>query len=75
MMPDIFDQVDVAKGLDAPIKLLFPKDLALSATKGFTMLGLGDIIIPGPSSIQWKLVCLLAIAVLSCLTRVLSLLH
>lgn len=73
-MTNIFDQVDVAKGLDAPIKLLFPKDLALSATKGFTMLGLGDIIIPGPSSHQGQHACLLAIALLSCLTRVLSLL-
>jgi minor histocompatibility antigen H13 len=36
----------VAKGIDAPIKLLFPK--ALHAAKlEFSLLGLGDIVIPG----------------------------
>ncbi|KAL7411918.1 signal peptide peptidase-domain-containing protein [Mrakia frigida] len=39
--------VSVATGLDAPIKLLFPKDPSLTRSAGFTMLGLGDIIIPG----------------------------
>lgn len=38
--------VTVAKGIDAPIKLLFPLDLASDPTK-FSMLGLGDIVIPG----------------------------
>eukprot|EP00126_Sphaerothecum_destruens_P008586 Sdes_comp20266_c0_seq1m13792 len=41
--------VTVAKSFDAPIKLLFPKDFLINgifATQ-FTMLGLGDIVIPG----------------------------
>lgn len=38
--------VTVAKSIDAPIKLLFPIDLAAEAPK-FSMLGLGDIVIPG----------------------------
>ena len=36
--------VSVAKNFDAPIKLLFPKSLAQTE---FSMLGLGDIVIPG----------------------------
>jgi len=38
--------VTVAKGIDAPIKLLFPKDLAADKLQ-FSLLGLGDIVIPG----------------------------
>ena len=38
--------VTVAKNIDAPIKLIFPLDLTLSDSK-FSMLGLGDIVIPG----------------------------
>jgi len=38
--------VTVAKSLDAPIKLLFPLDLT-SVPPKFSMLGLGDIVIPG----------------------------
>jgi len=38
--------VTVAKSFDAPIKLLFPNQLA-AATLEFSMLGLGDIVIPG----------------------------
>lgn len=38
--------VTVAKSIDAPIKLVFPKDL-LAEQLQFSMLGLGDIIIPG----------------------------
>jgi len=38
--------VTVAKSFDAPIKLLFPKQL-LAAQLEFSMLGLGDIVIPG----------------------------
>ena len=42
--------VSVARSFDAPIKLLFPR-IALSAISGtekpFSMLGLGDIVIPG----------------------------
>ena len=38
--------VSVAQNLDAPIKLSFPYDLAASPPK-FSMLGLGDIVIPG----------------------------
>ncbi|KAK1236344.1 hypothetical protein PQX77_000422 [Marasmius sp. AFHP31] len=39
--------VEVATGLDVPIKLLWPKSLEFVSTKGYTMLGLGDIVIPG----------------------------
>jgi len=38
--------VTVAKSFDAPIKLLFPKHL-LSTVQEYSMLGLGDIVIPG----------------------------
>jgi minor histocompatibility antigen H13 len=38
--------VTVAKSFDAPIKLLFPKSLFVSDPK-FSMLGLGDIVLPG----------------------------
>lgn len=38
--------VTVAKNIDAPIKLLFPLDLLATPDK-FSMLGLGDIVIPG----------------------------
>jgi minor histocompatibility antigen H13 len=38
--------VTVAKSFDAPIKLLFPKSL-FAAQFEFSMLGLGDIVIPG----------------------------
>ncbi|GAA5856980.1 hypothetical protein JCM9279_000521 [Rhodotorula babjevae] len=37
--------VDVAKSFDAPIKIVFPKDLATASD--FTLLGLGDIVLPG----------------------------
>lgn len=39
--------VTVAKSFDVPVKLLFPKDVLADATANFTMLGLGDIVIPG----------------------------
>lgn len=40
--------VTVAKSFDAPIKLLFPRALDLAATdRPFSMLGLGDIVVPG----------------------------
>jgi len=38
--------VTVAKNFDAPIKLLFPKDIFADVFE-FSMLGLGDIVIPG----------------------------
>jgi len=38
--------VTVAKSFDAPIKLLIPKDIWAS-TYSFSMLGLGDIVLPG----------------------------
>jgi minor histocompatibility antigen H13 len=38
--------VTVAKSFDAPIKLCFPKDV-FAETLQFSMLGLGDIVIPG----------------------------
>lgn len=37
--------VKVATNLEAPIKITFPRDLA-SGT-GFSLLGLGDIVLPG----------------------------
>jgi hypothetical protein len=39
--------VKVATNLDVPIKILWPKSMVFSSTHGFTMLGLGDIVIPG----------------------------
>ncbi|THH08394.1 hypothetical protein EW146_g9008 [Bondarzewia mesenterica] len=39
--------VKVATNLDVPIKLLWPKSVAFSTDRGFTMLGLGDVVIPG----------------------------
>ncbi|KAF6761175.1 signal peptide peptidase-domain-containing protein [Ephemerocybe angulata] len=39
--------VQVATKLDLPIKILWPKSLLFSSVRGFTMLGLGDIVIPG----------------------------
>ena len=38
--------VSVAKNFDAPVKLLFPKDIFAEKLE-FAMLGLGDIVIPG----------------------------
>lgn len=42
-------QVSVAKNFDAPIKLLFPRlgPLDAAGKRPFSMLGLGDIVIPG----------------------------
>ena len=39
--------VKVATSLDAPIKLLWPKDGTFSSAQAFTLLGLGDVVIPG----------------------------
>ncbi|KAK0504634.1 signal peptide peptidase-domain-containing protein [Armillaria luteobubalina] len=39
--------VEVATTLDVPIKLLWPKSMTFSDSRGFTMLGLGDVVIPG----------------------------
>jgi minor histocompatibility antigen H13 len=39
--------VTVAKSFDAPIKLLFPKNLITGDASQYSMLGLGDIVIPG----------------------------
>ena len=39
--------VSVAKNLDGPIKLKFPKHLNPLENKDFNMIGLGDIVIPG----------------------------
>jgi minor histocompatibility antigen H13 len=36
----------VAKGIDAPIKLMFPKDFSGEKPQ-YSILGLGDIVIPG----------------------------
>lgn len=39
--------VTVAKGIDAPIKILSPKSSPFASPTDFAMLGLGDIIVPG----------------------------
>ena len=39
--------VDVATGLDLPIKLLWPKNSQMSKPRDFVLLGLGDVVIPG----------------------------
>ncbi|KAN0090857.1 Signal peptide peptidase domain containing protein [Tylopilus felleus] len=39
--------VKVATSLDVPIKLLWPKSMTFLTGRGFTMLGLGDVVIPG----------------------------
>lgn len=39
--------VTVAKSLEGPIKLMFPKMFDWSEQKDFNMIGLGDIVIPG----------------------------
>jgi len=41
--------VEVAKNLDGPIKLMFPKEIkdVYESIKDFNMIGLGDIVIPG----------------------------
>jgi minor histocompatibility antigen H13 len=39
--------VKVATNLDLPIKILWPKSAVFDSSKGYTMLGLGDIVIPG----------------------------
>jgi|ERR1700722_542727 minor histocompatibility antigen H13 len=39
--------VNVATTLDIPIKLLWPKSMIFSDDRGFAMLGLGDVVIPG----------------------------
>ena len=39
--------VKVATTLDVPIKLLWPKSMLFGNQRGYTMLGLGDIVIPG----------------------------
>ena len=46
-MLTIAQMVSVATNLDVPIKLLWPKSVLFSTNQGFTMLGLGDIVIPG----------------------------
>ena len=44
--------VTVAKNFDAPVKILFPKDFFADKLQ-FTMLGLGDIVIPGMFCEEW----------------------
>ncbi|KAF7315733.1 Sec7-like domain belongs to guanine nucleotide exchange factors [Mycena indigotica] len=39
--------VKVATSVDVPIKLLWPKSVKFGIDRGFTMLGLGDIVVPG----------------------------
>merc|ERR1719382_1714703 len=39
--------VSVAKGVEAPIKLMFPRALGGCGTLQHAMLGLGDIVVPG----------------------------
>lgn len=37
----------VATSLDVPIKLLWPKSRTFATEKGFAILGLGDVVVPG----------------------------
>merc|ERR1712066_850439 len=39
--------VTVAKGVEAPIKLMFPRSLNGCGSLNHSMLGLGDIVVPG----------------------------
>ena len=39
--------ITVAKNIDGPIKLLFPKTLPVLSNEDLSLLGLGDIVIPG----------------------------
>jgi len=39
--------IKVATKVDAPIKLLWPKSMWFASDRGFTMLGLGDVVVPG----------------------------
>merc|ERR1719282_585715 len=39
--------VSVAKGVEAPIKLMFPRSAGGCGTLQHSMLGLGDIVVPG----------------------------
>lgn len=39
--------VKVATSLDLPIKILWPRSLSFAADQGYSMLGLGDIVVPG----------------------------
>merc|ERR1712054_248590 len=39
--------VTVAKGVEAPIKLMFPRSYAGCGEHNHSMLGLGDIVVPG----------------------------
>ena len=52
--------VKVATTLDVPIKLLWEKSLTFSTEHGFTMLGLGDIVVPGmfvATALRYDLSC------------------
>lgn len=37
----------VARSIDGPIKLLFPRKVVIESSKDLSLLGLGDIVIPG----------------------------
>lgn len=39
--------ITVAKNINGPIKLLFPKKLPIVESSDLSLLGLGDIVIPG----------------------------
>jgi len=39
--------IKVATQVDAPITLLWPKSVWLASDRGFTILGLGDVVVPG----------------------------
>lgn len=47
VLTQICQMVQVATSLDVPIKVLWPKSLWFASERGVTMLGLGDIVIPG----------------------------
>ena len=61
-------QVSVATSLEAPIKLLFPRIVEEGSSKApFSMLGLGDIVIPGVQISSWR-----RLAGARCLARLFS---
>jgi len=44
---NVVQMVDVATNIDLPIKLLWPKSQTFATNAGYTMLGLGDVVVPG----------------------------
>merc|ERR1719345_384877 len=55
--------VSVATGVEAPIKLMFPRELGGCGTLKHSMLGLGDIVVPGIYIAPYVLLTTIAVAV------------